>query len=67
MSLTDVDHNLIKFNAAAAQGAAHSEIDWYRKAPEAWVKPGWAASAAAPSPKPTVTLDRSPMMVSADW
>jgi len=51
MSLTDVDHNLIKFNAAAAQGATHSEIDWYRKGPEAWVKPGRFGTAPVQGPQ----------------
>ena len=51
MSLTDVDHNLIKFNASPAQGAAHSEIDWYRKGPEAWVKPGRFGSPPVQGPQ----------------
>lgn len=40
MSLTDVNRNLLKFNTSAAQGSNRSEVEWYRRAPEAWVKPG---------------------------
>lgn len=40
MSLTDVDHNTLRFNPDRAAGGGASEIEWYRGAPEAWVKPG---------------------------
>lgn len=40
MSLTDVEHSSVGFNRNAAPGSGFSEFDWYRKAPEAWVKPG---------------------------
>lgn len=40
MSLTDVDRNTLRFHSGPASGSAHSEIDWYRHGPEAWVKPG---------------------------
>jgi hypothetical protein len=40
MGLTDVDHSSIGFNRGKAPGSGYSEIEWYQKAPEAWVKPG---------------------------
>jgi hypothetical protein len=40
MSLTDIDNNTVRFNPDRAAGSEHSEIDWYRSAPEAWAKPG---------------------------
>jgi len=40
MSLADTDHNTLRFNPARALGSIFSELDWYRRAPEAWVKPG---------------------------
>jgi hypothetical protein len=40
MSLTDIDNNSLRFHGGPAAGSGQSEIDWYRSAPEAWVKPG---------------------------
>lgn len=40
MSLTDITRNSLRFNSAPAPGSPHSEVDWYRYAPEAWTKPG---------------------------
>lgn len=40
MSLTEVGRNTLRFNSRPASGSAMSELDWYRRAPEAWVKPG---------------------------
>jgi hypothetical protein len=52
MSLTDVDHSTIRFNQEAAQGSAFSELDWYRHAPEAWIKPGRFGADAVSGPMP---------------
>jgi hypothetical protein len=52
MSLTDVDHNTLRFNSSPAEGSAHSELDWYRRAPEAWVKPGRFGIDAVSGPMP---------------
>jgi hypothetical protein len=40
MSLTDIGNNSLRFNSGRAPGSEHSEIEWYRSAPEAWAKPG---------------------------
>lgn len=40
MSLTEVGRNTLRFNSSPASGSTSSEMDWYRRAPEAWVKPG---------------------------
>jgi hypothetical protein len=55
MSLTDVDHNSVGFNRGAAAGAGYSEFDWYRKAPEAWVKPGRFGAPPISGPMPPFT------------
>jgi hypothetical protein len=52
LSLTDVDHSTLRFNPAPAAGSAHSEIDWYRSAPEAWAKPGRFGIAPVSGPMP---------------
>jgi hypothetical protein len=55
MSLTDVDHSSIQFNHQAAKGSAFSELDWYRLAPEAWVKPGRFGVGSISGPMPAFT------------
>jgi hypothetical protein len=40
MSNTDIHRNQLRFNASPASGSRFSEVEWYRFAPEAWVKPG---------------------------
>lgn len=52
MSLTDVDHNTLRFNSSPAAGSAHSELDWYQRAPEAWAKPGRFGIAPVSGPMP---------------
>ena len=52
MSLTDVDNNSVRFNPSRAAGSDHSEIEWYRGAPEAWVKPGRHGIPAVSGPMP---------------
>jgi hypothetical protein len=55
MSLSDVDRNTVGFNRAAAAGSPFSEFDWYRKAPEAWVKPGRFGAPPISGPMPPFT------------
>ncbi|MDB5102399.1 MAG: hypothetical protein JWP91_88 [Fibrobacteres bacterium] len=55
MSLTDVDHNSVGFNRGASPGSGFSEFDWYRKAPEAWVKPGRFGVPPISGPMPPFT------------
>lgn len=52
MSLTDVDGNSVGFNRSPAPGSGYSEIDWYSKAPEAWVKPGRFGAPPVSGPMP---------------
>ena len=52
MSLTDADHSSMQFNHDPAAGSLNSELDWYRKAPEAWVKPGRFGVPAISGPMP---------------
>ena len=52
MSLTDVDANTVGFNRYPVPGAVFSEVDWYSKAPEAWVKPGRFGAPAVSGPMP---------------
>jgi hypothetical protein len=52
MSLTDVEHNSVGFSRSPAPGSAFSEIDWYGKAPEAWVKPGRFGAPPISGPMP---------------
>lgn len=52
MSLTDIDNNSLRFNPGPAAGSEHSEIEWYRSAPEAWVKPGRSGIPAVSGPMP---------------
>jgi hypothetical protein len=52
MSLTDVDHSTLRFNSSPAAGSDHSEIDWYRRAPEAWAKPGRLGIGPVSGPMP---------------
>jgi hypothetical protein len=40
MSLVDINQSSMRFNLGPASGSTSSEADWYRRAPEAWVKPG---------------------------
>lgn len=40
MSFVDYNHSTMKFNTSPAPGSSRSEVDWYKTAPEAWVKPG---------------------------
>lgn len=52
MSLTDVDGNSVGFNRNPAPGSGYSEIDWYSRAPEAWVKPGRFGAPPVSGPMP---------------
>ena len=52
MSLIDVDRNSVGFNRNPVPGAGHSEIDWFGKAPEAWVKPGRFGAPPISGPMP---------------
>jgi hypothetical protein len=40
MTNTEYNNNRFEFNPLPANGSQFSEVDWYRLAPEAWVKPG---------------------------
>jgi hypothetical protein len=53
MSLTDVDRSTMGFNKEPAAGSLNSEINWYRKAPEAWVKPGRFGMTPISGPMPS--------------
>jgi len=55
MSLTNIDHSTVSFNPAAAPGSSFSEFDWYRKAPESWVKPGRFGALPMSGPMPPFT------------
>lgn len=55
MSLTDVNSSTVQFNHQAAIGSVFSELDWYRRAPEAWVKPGRFGIAPVSGPMPAFT------------
>jgi hypothetical protein len=55
MSFVDLGHSSVKFNPKAAKGSDFSEIDWYRRAPEAWVKPGRFGIGPLSGPMPTFT------------
>jgi hypothetical protein len=50
MSLTDIDRNTLRFHDAPAAGSPHSEVEWYRFGPEAWVKPGRFGIGPVPGP-----------------
>jgi hypothetical protein len=52
MSLADIDKNTVRFNTSSAPGAPFSEVDWYRTAPEAWVKPGRFGVGSIPGTMP---------------
>jgi hypothetical protein len=52
MSLTDVDHSTIRFSPDNALGSVFSDFDWFRKAPEAWVKPGRFGAPPVSGPMP---------------
>ncbi|MDB5049647.1 MAG: hypothetical protein JWO30_2718 [Fibrobacteres bacterium] len=55
MSLTDVNKSTIRFSRQAAKGSAFSEVDWYQRAPEAWVKPGRFGAPSVSGPMPPFT------------
>ncbi len=55
MSLTDVNHSSVRFNGQAAPGSPYSELDWYQRAPEAWVKPGRFGVGSISGPLPAFT------------
>lgn len=53
LSLTDFNQSTIRFNGNAASGSDFSELDWYRYAPEAWVKPGRFGAPPVSGPLPS--------------
>ncbi|HKP94138.1 MAG TPA: hypothetical protein VJ385_00135 [Fibrobacteria bacterium] len=52
MSLTDIERNSIRFGDQAPAGSGYSGTDWYRFAPEAWVKPGRFGAPPVSGPMP---------------
>ena len=50
MSFADAEGSSFEFNSSPAQGNDFSELDWYRDAPESWVKPGRFGVSASLSP-----------------
>jgi hypothetical protein len=57
MNFTNVNRNTIRFNSQLIKGVGFSELDWYRRAPEAWVKPGRFGIGSTSGPMPPFTAE----------
>jgi len=48
----DVNHSSVQFNTSPLPNSSRSEIDWYKYAPESWVKPGMNGMSYISGPMP---------------